>query len=101
MPLGTEGLMVIPTWAWIGTLIAVAAVMLFIGAGVGYWSSQKDQERLWSNERARSWGQGYQAGTEDQVRFFNSSRPQRPTENPYVLRAPFVRKPARLKAPEA
>lgn len=60
-------------WTLIGGLIALAAVALLAGAGLGYWTAQSDTREL----ARTAWEQGFTAAVSAQM------RRARPTKNPY------------------
>jgi len=74
--------------AFVGILLGVAAAVGLAGIGFGVYVSAKDLNK----ELAEAWDLGHQAAIADQTKANSLNRPIRPTDNPYKLRRPFLRR---------
>lgn len=72
----------------LGVMVIVASVSILVGAAIGYANRVKDV----TAELAKAWSLGHQAALKDQAEANRLNRPIRPSDNPFKLRRPFLRR---------
>ena len=74
--------------AFFGVILGVIGAAGLAGVGLGFYAAAKD----FTAELEKVWDLGHQAGVSDITRATSLQKPIRPSDNPYRLRRPFLRR---------